>query len=83
MPQEEILTRAGYLDVPKEADLSRREVDRAFQYVIGDPEYRQGTRLRDANLTVDAKRFIVEMYQKVTGKKLLEERDPWKPRLPY
>ena len=73
VPQEEILTRAGYLDLPKESDLSRRELDRAFQYAISDPKYHHGTRLRDASLTIDGKRFIVEMYQKATGKKLLGE----------
>jgi hypothetical protein len=47
-------------------------VEKAFEHVSTDPKFRQGTRLKGAHLSVDAKRFIVEMYEKMTGRKLLE-----------
>ncbi len=68
-PVEELLAQAGYLDSP--SVMTKREVDRAFQYVIEDPKYKFGFKLRSQELTVGVKRFVVEMYQKATGKKLL------------
>jgi hypothetical protein len=46
------------------------EVEMAFTYVMNDPRYKSGTRIK-GGLTTDVKRFIVEMYEKATGKKLL------------
>ena len=47
------------------------EVERAYQYVLSDPAFRVGTR-PDGPLSLNAKRFIVEMYERFTNKKLLE-----------
>jgi transcriptional regulator with XRE-family HTH domain len=46
------------------------EVEMAFNYVMSDPRYHSGTRL-SGPMTTDVKRFVVEMYEKATGKKLL------------
>ena len=46
------------------------EVDMAFRFVMDDPRYKSGTRLQ-GELSLEVKRFIVEMYEKATGKKLL------------
>jgi len=46
------------------------EVERAFRYAISDPRYQSGTRVTGP-ITINVKRFIVEMYEKATGKKLL------------
>ena len=58
-----------------EADTAMTDQDRlewAFQCMISDPEYRSGTSLRTGSeLTLDAKRFMVEIYEKATGRKLL------------
>ena len=69
-----LLKRAGYLDEPEgvEAqDFESQEVERAYQYVLADPHFRVGTR-PDGPLSLSAKRFIVEMYERFTGKRLLE-----------
>ena len=47
------------------------DVERAYRFVLDDPAFRVGTR-PDGPMTVNAKRFIVEMYEKFTGKRLLE-----------
>ncbi|MDD4858905.1 MAG: helix-turn-helix domain-containing protein [Dehalococcoidales bacterium] len=73
VPVRDLLKAAGYLDDPKaiKAALSdEEEVDLAFRYVMSDPRYQSGTRLAGP-LTFEVKRFIVEMYEKATGKKLL------------
>lgn len=73
VPVRDLLKAAGYLDDIKEirSVLSdEEEVERAFGYVISDPRYQSGTRVTGP-ITTDVKRFIVEMYEKATGKKLL------------
>lgn len=73
VPVEELLDAAGYLEDAQDRRLQRQRIERAFEHVITDPQYRHGTRLKGSALSLDAKRFIVEMYEKVTGRKLLEE----------
>jgi HTH-type transcriptional regulator, competence development regulator len=71
VPVTELLSAAGYLE---EKQGSRKQnVEQAFQHVITDPKYHYGTRLKGAELSLEAKRFIVEMYEKMTKRKLLEE----------
>lgn len=68
-----LLKAAGYMDEPQEikTNLSEEEeVEMAFRYVRSDPRYKSGTRLTGP-LTTEVKRFIVEMYEVATGKKLL------------
>ncbi len=71
VPVTELLSAAGYLE---EKQGSRKQnVEQAFQHVITDPKYHYGTRLKGADLSLEAKRFIVEMYEKMTKRKLLGE----------
>ena len=68
-----MLKKAGYLE--REGDESEAdeatEVERAYQYVLSDPVFRVGTRPRGP-LSVESKRFIVELYERYTGKRLLQ-----------
>lgn len=64
---ETLLEAAGYLE---EEFSEEEELERAYQFVITDPKYKFGTRL-PGELTPEVKRFIVEMYEKATGRKLL------------
>ena len=69
----DLMKRAGYLDnegdePPTDEPL---EIERAYQYVLADPRFRFGTR-PSGPLALDAKRFIVEMYERFSGKRLLE-----------
>jgi len=71
VPVKDLLKAAGFLDETLPTGLSEaQEVDMAFKYVMADPRYHSGTRL-EGEITTDVKRFIVEMYEKATGKKLL------------
>jgi len=68
----ELLTMAGYLDEPEVKMSDQERVEWAFRCVISDPDYKFGTSLRTSTeLSLEAKRFIVEVYEKATGKKLL------------
>jgi len=66
-----LLIAAGYLEDPEE-QIRREKVEKAFQHVLTDPQYKHGTRLRNGHLSLDIKRFIVEMYEKTTGRSLLQ-----------
>ena len=70
VPLQNMLRSAGYLDEGVPGVDDEAEVNRAFDYAMSDPGYQSGTRLK-GQLTTDVKRFIVEMYEKSTGKKLL------------
>ncbi len=73
VPVRDLLKAAGYMDDIREVKTALsddEEVERAFQYVITDPRYQSGTRVTGP-ITTEVKRFVVEMYEKATGKKLL------------
>ena len=62
--------RAGHVVESHPSDNGDPEVERAFRYVLDDPKFRFGTR-PEGELDQSAKRFIVEMYESLTGKRLL------------
>ena len=71
---QDLLKRAGFLDEPEgieTRDDEPEEVQRAYQYVLADPKFRVGTR-PSGPLSLEAKRFIVQMYEQFTGKRILE-----------
>lgn len=69
---EGLLRKAGYLesdgDAPQRDEVA--EVERAYQYVLADPVFRVGTRPRGP-LSLESKRFIVELYERYSGRRLL------------
>ena len=68
---QQLLKRAGHGPQPDPYGDEAMDVERAYQFVLSDPAFRVGTR-PDGPMTINAKRFIVEMYEKFTGKRLLE-----------
>jgi len=67
----ELLAAAGYLDEPEVHMDDRERIEWAFDSVLRDPEYKFGTSVRGSELSLEAKRFIVEVYERATGRKLL------------
>jgi len=67
----ELLMRAGYFDDPEVTATEEERIEAAFQYVLSDPDYKLGTRIRGETLGIEAKRGIVIVYETLTGKKLL------------
>jgi len=70
VPVRDLMRAAGYLEEAIDTLSEEDEIDLAFRYVMSDPRYKSGARLK-GELTTDVKRFIVEMYERATGKKLL------------
>ena len=67
----ELLVAAGYLEEDSAAVAKRRQVEEAYEHARSDPDFKQGTRLRGTHVSLETKRFIVEMYEKLTNRKLL------------
>ena len=67
----ELLLRAGYLDEPEVTATEEERIEAAFQYVLADPDYKLGTRIREEELDTRGKRGIVITYETLTGKKIL------------
>ena len=68
---QQLMRRAGHTGQPAPNSTEALDVERAFQFVLADPDFRVGTR-PDGPLSINSKRFIVEMYERFTGKRLLE-----------
>jgi HTH-type transcriptional regulator, competence development regulator len=66
----EMLRRGGRMDEGAEEDLELDELRRAYEFVIRDPRFQSGHSL-SGEPTPDIMRFMVEMYEKGTGKILL------------
>jgi HTH-type transcriptional regulator, competence development regulator len=67
------LARALGVTIDELVDLDPSEeerIDKLFEFVSLDPEFKYGTRLT-GNLSTEAKRFIIELYEKIRDKKLL------------
>jgi len=67
----DLLTKAGYLDEPEVTMGEQDRIEWAYRAVLSDPDYKFGTSLKASALTLEAKRFIIEVYEKATTRKLL------------
>ena len=68
----ELLERAGYDDAAPEnlEDEEIANIERSYRFVIDDPKLRSCVK-PEPPPPLDTKRFIVEIYQKCTGKQIL------------
>lgn len=67
VPPDELFERAGYISTP-----TPTEVDVAFDQVLADRTFQFGTRA-PGELNQDAKRIIIDLYERATGKRLLAQ----------
>ena len=74
VPHTDLLIAAGYLDDHAQAGMSRVKVEAAYKHVLSDPQFRHGTRLKGSAISLEGKRFIVEMHEKLTGRNFIGER---------
>ena len=70
---DDLMRRAGYMQAEGEVPRpdAALDVERAYRFVLDDPRFRVGTR-PSGPLSMESKRFIVEMYERLTGKRLLD-----------
>jgi transcriptional regulator with XRE-family HTH domain len=67
VPPEHLFERAGYVPAPAPS-----AIDVAFEQVLADRTFQFGTRA-PGELNQDAKRIIIELYERATGKTLLPQ----------
>lgn len=68
---QQLLEKAGYFGKGDIEETQEQKIEKAFLHVISDPAFKYGTRLK-GKYDLDGKRFIVEMYETLTKKKLLD-----------
>ncbi len=68
----ELLVAAGFLEEDSAETAKRRSIEEAYEHVRTDPTFKQGTRLNGTHVSLETKRFIVEMYEKLTQRNLLK-----------
>lgn len=71
MPVRDLVLKAGYLDDSEVTATEEERIEVAFQYVMNDPDYKFGNRIRSEGLSLEAKRGIILVYQTLTGKVLI------------
>jgi len=67
---QQFLEKAGYIEPDGIENTPEQKIEKAFLYVVNDPAFNFGTRM-NKKYDLDAKRFIVEMYEKLSKKKIL------------
>jgi transcriptional regulator with XRE-family HTH domain len=67
----ELLEAAGYLDEPETKVSEEERVNRAFAYAVEDPDFKMGTRQPPEGLSLETKKYIISIYEKVMKRKIL------------
>jgi len=68
---QQLLEKAGYYEEEDIQETKEQKIEKAFLHVLSDQSFKYGTRLK-GKYDLDAKRFIVEMYEKLTKKRLMD-----------
>ncbi|MDO8688572.1 MAG: helix-turn-helix transcriptional regulator [Dehalococcoidia bacterium] len=71
VPAKYFMEQAGYLDDVGPASDEEERVQAAFDYVMADPDYKLGARIRGEGFDIEAKKGIVIVYETLSGKRLL------------
>ena len=76
VPLDDLLGAAGY---PQQADEEGKptiaDIQRSFRFVVEDPELEEYRKPSEA-APIDLKRFVVQLYEHYTGKRILSRRNP-------
>jgi HTH-type transcriptional regulator, competence development regulator len=72
VPPEQLFEGAGYLTEENSPSTEDDRLDHALAFIRSDPDYRFGTRM-PGEMTPAVKRFVIKMYEELTGKRLMPE----------
>jgi transcriptional regulator with XRE-family HTH domain len=67
---KDLLIAAGYLPPESGKEPSPASIESAFNLVKNDPRIAHGTRSKGPKLSLEAKRYIVGVYETLTGQKI-------------
>ncbi len=71
IPVRELFLKAGYFDEPEVTATEEERIEAAFRYVLSDPDYKLGERIRGEDHDIKSKKDMVIIYETLTGKRLL------------
>lgn len=71
VPMRDLLVAAGYPPEPAEDGRHTADIQRSFRFVVDDPELEAFEKPSEA-AAIDLKRYVVQLYEHYTGKKLLD-----------
>lgn len=60
---QELLHKAGYFGEEDIKETGEQKIDKALTHALSDPLFKTGMRVNTKNLSIDAKRFITELYE--------------------
>lgn len=58
----ELLEKAGYYEAKEIKETYEQQINKAFLHVINDPQFHTGQRINPREISLDVKRFVLEMY---------------------
>jgi len=70
VPVKDLMIAAGYLAPEPGHAPSPATIESAFNLVKNDPRIAHGTRSKGPKLSLEAKRYIVGVYETLTGQKI-------------
>jgi|SRR5579871_1777491 len=71
VPLNELMIAAGYLAAETQKKSLAERIEDGYHQVENDPRVAHGTRRKGVKLSLEQKRYIVEMYENLTGRKIL------------
>jgi transcriptional regulator with XRE-family HTH domain len=71
-PLKNLMIEAGYLPPETENERTREEIENAFEKLQKDAGFPHGARRRGLHLSLEAKKYFVELYEKKTGRKIVQ-----------
>lgn len=68
---QELLKEAGYLQEKDIEETFEQRVEKAFAHIVNDPDLKSGVRIDPKQISLDVKRFVVELHGAHVKKSLL------------
>lgn len=71
VPLKDLLIAAGYFPQEEAGEPTSEKIEAAYKRVTTDPRLSVGTRMKAPKLTLEAKKYIVQIVEKFTNQDLL------------
>ena len=70
-----LMKEADYAEGVRYGNVPAERIEWAFRSAIQDPDFALGTRMPAGEMTLETKAFILELYERSTGRNLLLEHE--------
>ena len=59
---QQLLEKAGYYEGDDVPETYEQKIEKLFLHAIHDPKFQTGSRINPKDLSIEAKRFVIELY---------------------